>query len=207
VTAARKLVKEWMPGELERELVMPAVSTDETREYLNKPWGQVMNGRGFVCGTDGHRLHAVACEAWDTFKRGNAPPAEQVIPWDEAKRVGELELGRLDDARVFPAKWNVKLDVQPHVVLAHVSVKRGKSKGDAYPFGRDGVRVDWLKLDALTFGFGMHLDYLLEAVDFVGTGLVQVWGSEPLAPFAFTSTKVTTLREADRIAIVMPMRI
>lgn len=206
MTAAKKIVKEWAPGEYELALVAPAVSTDEARERLNKPWGQLMNGRGFICSTDDHRLHAVQCDAWHAHKRNDAPPAEQVIPWD-AKRVGELELGRLDDARVFPAKWQVELDVQPQAVLARVCVERGRSKGAAYPFGRDGLRVDWLKLDALTFGFGMQLDHLLDAVDFVGTGLVQVWGSEPLAPFAFTSTKAKTIAEADRIAVVMPMRI
>jgi hypothetical protein len=39
-----------------------------------------------------------------------------------------------------------------------------------------------------------------------GTNVVTVWGSEPLAPFAFTSgTK--SIAESPRIAVVMPMRI
>ncbi len=206
MTAARKVELVWAPGELGASLVAPAVSTDGTREYLNKPWGQVMNGRGYIVGCDGHRLLAAPSAAWHEYKRDNAPPAEQVVPWDDARLLGEINFQQLDDARAFPAKWEVKVSVQPKTMLAHVRVPRGK-KADLRPFGFEGVAVNWFKLDALTFTFGMNLPYLLDAVDFVGTSIVQVWGSEELAPFAFASPKAKTLREADRIAVVMPMRI
>lgn len=209
MSAAKKL-KEWAPGEYESQLVAAAVSDDPSRQHLNKPWGQVMNGRGFVCGSDGHRLHAVQCEAWHGYKRDASPPGEQVIPWD-AKWLGEIVTGGLDDARAFPARWLVNLDVQPQALLAHVSVRTGSSKKSKslYPFGHDGVRVDWFKLQQLSFSVGINLGYLLDAVDFVDTQIVHVWGggkTPELAPLAFSATS-KPLRESDRVAVVMPMRI
>lgn len=214
MTVAKK-IRQWALGEYEAELVAAAVSCDETREHLNKPWGQAINGRGFICGSDGHRLHAVQCapnelDAWRTYKRDNAPPAEQVIPWD-AKWLGSIQVAALADARVFPARWRVSVDVQPHAVLAHVKIETGskKSAKTLRPFGFGGVRVDWFKLEQLPFSFGMHLGYLLDALDFVGTGAVHLWGggkTPELSPIAFSSSSKPLL-DAGRIAVVMPMRI
>jgi hypothetical protein len=211
-SSTAKKVREWAPGEYESTLVAPVVSSDETRAHMCKPWGQVINGRGFICGTDGHRLHAAACapDAWQGYKRDNAPPGEQVIPWD-AKWLGEVNVGALDDARAFTARWIVAVDVQPHAVLAHVSVKTGSGKASKTlrPFGIGGVRVDWFKLEQLAFSFGMDLHYLLDALDFVGTGIVHLWGggkTPELSPVAFSSSS-KPLREADRVAVVMPMRV
>lgn len=206
MTAARKAVaREYAPGEREAEDVRAVCSTDPARTRQLTPFGAAIRGRGMICGTDGHRAHLVVSEASSAYYRSDAPPVEQIVPWD-APRVGEICFRELDDARVFPAKWDVKLDVQPHALLAHVSVERGKSKGAARPFGFDGVRVGWFKLDSLRFSFGMQLDYLLDAVDFCGTNVVTVWGSEPLAPIAFTcGTK--TIADSGRIAVVMPMHI
>jgi hypothetical protein len=96
-------------------------------------------------------------------------------------------------------------------VLAHVSVKAGSGKAakTLRPFGVGGVRVDWFKLEQLAFSFGMQLGYLLDALDFIGTGSVHLWGggkTPELSPVAFSSSS-KPLREADRVAVVMPMRI
>jgi hypothetical protein len=210
--AAKKI---WAPGEYEAACVAHAVSVDPARDHLNKPFGQEMNGRGFVCGTDGHRLSAVACEAWSGFKRDNAPPAVQVIPWG-AKWRGEFPAVALEDTRAFTSRWDVSLDVQPQAMLMHASVRTGSGKKSKalYPFGRDGVRVDYFKLEQLTYSFGIALCYLLDAVDFIGTGSIHVWSQDypkkldqELAPLVFTGPGVKSIPEANRIAVVMPRRI
>lgn len=205
-----KAAKQWSPGELEALEVGPAVSTDETRQHMCKPFGREMKGRGFIVGTDGHRLHAVQCEAWKAFERPNAPRAECVIPWFST-RLGEINVPGLEEARVFPARWDVSIEIQPQIMLCHMRVPKGSGKkaSHVYPFGRGGVRVDWFKLDQLTIAIGVHLPYLLDAVDFIGTGLVIAWGSkaDPLAPIVITAPGVKDLAEAKRIAVVMPCRI
>ncbi len=207
--------KVWNPGELEAAEIAHAVSSDETRAHLSKPFGCEMNGRGFVCGTDGHRLSAVQCDAWQGFARGDAPPAVQVIPWD-AKWRGEFSADALDDARCFSSRWDVSLDVQPRAMLLHANVTSGSGKKSKrlYPFGRDGVRVDYFKLEQLTYSFGIALGYLLDAVDFIGTGSVHVWSQhypkerdQALAPLVFTAPGVKSILEAKRIAVVMPRRV
>jgi hypothetical protein len=104
-----------------------------------------------ICGTDGHRLHAVESAAWEGYKRGNAPPGDQVIPWG-AKLRGQIQVAGLEDARVFPSRWDVTLAVEPHAMRVLVAAPKGSGKKSAklYPFGRDGVRVDYFKLDAQT---------------------------------------------------------
>lgn len=210
--AAKKI---WQPGEYEAACVAHAVSADPARENLNKPFGQDMHGRGFVCGTDGHRLSAVECDAWQGFKRDNAPPAVQVIPW-EAKWRGEFPAAALDDARAFTSRWDVGLDVQPQAMLMHARVRTGSGKKSKalYPFGRGGVRVDYFKLEQLTYAFGINLPYLLDAVDFIGTGSIHVWSQhypkehdQVLAPLVFTGPGVKSLPEAKRLAVVMPRRL
>lgn len=205
MTAAKKLVKQYAPGEREAEDVAQVCSTDTTRERLLKPFGAVVKGRGMICGTDGHRAHLVVSEASSAYYRNDAPPVEQIVPWG-APRVGELFAEQLDDARVFPAKWQVKLEIGREAMHAHISVERGKSKGAARPFGFDGLPVNWFKLDQLRFSIGLHLPYLLDAVDFCGTRVVTLWCAGELEPVAFTcGTK--TPEQSERIAVVMPMRI
>lgn len=209
--AAKKI---WNPGELEAAEVAHAVSVDPVRMHLNRPFGQEMNGRGFVCGTDGHRLSAVECDAWQSFRRDDAPPAVQVIPWGASWR-GEFSAAALDNARCFSSRWDVSLHIQPQAMLmhAHVGAGSGKKAKRLYPFGRDGVRVDYFKLEQLTYSFGIQLCYLLDAVDFIGTGSIHVWSQsypkaldQEWAPLVFTAPGVS-IPEAKRIAVVMPRRL
>ncbi len=210
--AAKKI---WQPGEYEAACVAHAVSADPAREHLNKPFGQAMHGRGFICGTDGRRLSAVECEAWQGFQRDNAPPAVQVIPW-EAKWRGEFPAEALDDARAFTSRWDVSLDVQPQALLMHASMRTGSGKKSKalYPFGRGGVRVDYFKLEQLPYSFGINLPYLIDAVDFIGAGSIHVWSQhypkehdQVFAPLVFTGPGVKSIPEAKRIALVMPRRL
>lgn len=208
-----RATKVWQPGEYEAALVAPAVSGDKTREHLCKAFGRVLNGRGFLCGTDGHRLHAVECEAWQGYKRDDAPPAEQLIPWD-AKWRGKFDAVALEDARCFSTRWVVGLEVQPQAMLLHASARTGSGKKAKllYPLGRDGMRVDYFKLEQLSYSFGIALCYLLDAVDFIGAGSVHVWSKDAaehqdLEPLAFTAPGVKALRDAARVAVVMPGRI
>lgn len=206
-----KAARVWAPGEFEALQVAPAVSADPARETMNKPWGQSMNGRGFICGSDGHRLHAVHAEpeAWLAYKRDNAPPAEHVIPWD-AQQLGEISPEEAWDH--FPAKWDVALtisrDYRPSLFAA---VTKGSGKNEKRVRVLNEVSVDWpIKLARADFSVCVHLAYLRDACEFIGTGTVYVWGGRKknpeIAPLAFTAT-CDPLRDQKRIAVVMPRRL
>lgn len=212
--------KIWTPDELVLASVLSAVSSDETRPHLCKPFGKFMAGRGYLVGTDGHRLHAVASDNWQAHNRDAEPfpppPAEQVIPWD-SHWIGEFPAGALADARHFPVRWDTRLEIGPNGqqrLFCGVRTGSGKKAARVYPFGRGGVAVDWgLKLEQITFTFGINLPYLLDAVDCVGEyGVIHVWAPKPnpkygaIGPIAFTRTS-KPLREQERIAVVMPCRV
>lgn len=218
--------KTYTRDELALASVLPAVSADTARVHMCKPFGrELVPGRGFLIGTDGHRLHAVECEGWrahdlDTAARETGapmpPPVAQVVPWD-APWVGEFSAAGLDEARVFPSRWQVTLEIGPNgYQRAHCSVREGSGKRAATrrPFGLNGVPVEWLgKLEQLTFSTGLNLAYLLDAVDCLGSNTIHVWAErgrknsdEGLRPIAFTATR-KPLREQSAIAVVMPVRV
>jgi hypothetical protein len=207
--------KVWTRDELDLAGVNVATSTNETRQHLCKPFGCFMNGRGFLVGTDGNRMHVVASDQWVNHKRDDAPRAEAVIPWESAVRLGEFLSTALDDARplCWSSRWASQLQTSPNDqrVFYHVPAA-SKNKPAVYPFGRDGVKVDYFKLDALKWTVGLQLCYLLEAVDFVGPGLLTLW--QPVAkqrkfdgldPVVITRG-TAPIREQDRFAVVMPFR-
>lgn len=199
----------WQPGEYEAACIAHAVSSDETREILNKPFGQVFkaNGKGYICGTDGHRMAIVQSDEWARYARTNAPPAEHVLPL-QAKWLGEISAAAFEDLDCFPKSWTVNLQISPLGAELRVSVEKGsgKSRKTLRPFGFNRVPVACMKLEQLTFDFGINLPYLLDAVEFIGTGSVHVWGTESLAPLAFTASSKPIL-EAQRVAVVMPVRL
>lgn len=206
--AARK--REWGPGEYEAALVAAAVSGDVTRETMNKPFGRELHGRGFICGTDGHRLHAIACDAWQAYKRDSAPPAEHVIPWD-ARPLGEIQSEEAWEH--FPAKWDVAITLTPgYKVSLLACVIKGSGKNVKRIRVLNEVAVDWpIKLAQSSFAVSLTLSYLADAVDFIGTGSVYVWGGHhvknpELAPLVFTPTS-DPIRDAKRLAVVMPRRL
>lgn len=209
--------KKQEPGEYEASLIGNVVSTDPVRTHINTVFGLEMNGRGYVAATDGHRLHATACEAWGRYARGNAPPAQHVIPWD-AVQIGEFAPGALDDARALcvSVKWHAVLELGTPDQKQRVFVSQktpGKKGRTLHPFGRDGVFVDWFKLGGLRYPLGVNLFYLLDAVDFFWpAGNLFVWAAPYKAKHAGDSPIVLTssskpLVEQDRIAVVMPIRL
>jgi hypothetical protein len=209
--------KKQEPGEYEASLVSNVVSTDPARPHLCTPFGVELNGRGYVAATDGHRLHATACDAWGRYARGDAPPAQYVIPWDSVP-IGEFAPAALDDARALcvSVKWNaiLELGMPEHKQRVFVSQKRpGKKAGTLHPFGRDGVAVDWFKLDGLRYALGVNLFYLLDAADFFWpAGNLFVWAAPYTKKHADESPIILTnsskpLTEQDRIAVVMPTRL
>lgn len=207
MSAARKLEKVYAPGELETELVDHAVSGDPARVNLNKSFGQFFEktGKGYIVGTDGHRLSAVQTEHWHGYKREGAPPAEQVIPWD-AKHVGTINVSQLEGAYEFPRKWDARLRIEPKAVFVAADFQRGQGRAKRKVRVLDNVRVDWFQLEQLKVPIGMCLSYLLDAVAFVGVPEVHVFGDGALAPYAFTASSKPIV-EAARIAVVMTMRV
>jgi hypothetical protein len=208
--------KEWAPGEYEAASVAAAVGSDTTRAHLCKPFGAEMHGRGFIVATDGHRLHAVASEAWSKYARHDAPPAAAVIPWD-SKLIGEIT--PQDAWRFFPAKWDASITFTPGTVTGwlRASVLTGSGKkerivnvigGEGGAGGRGGIPVEWMKSTRSDFApVSVALHYLADAVDFVGTGAVHVWGGKRSEdPLVFTPTPEPAAAAA-RFAVVMPRRL
>jgi hypothetical protein len=196
-----------------------AVSSDKVREPLNKPFSCEWRGVGYVCGTDGHRISAVRCADWQAVYRDNAPPAQHIFEAaTKAVHVGSFNEAILDSARHFPAAWQttVVLGRDGFKGCASITVRKGSRSWK--PFG-ERLGVEWVpSLEHLAFDLGMNLDYLLDAADHVGTGLVRVLagGSAPnkrgddhrgLDPVVFLPYNATTLEDAERFAIVMPVRI
>jgi hypothetical protein len=169
-----------------------------------------MNGRGFICGTDGHRLHAVECEAWHERKRPSSPPAEHVIPWD-ARALGEVSPEEAWDH--FPAKWDVSITISRDYKPALLAtVVKGSGKNEKRIRVLNEVAVDWpIRLAQSPYAVALTLSYLADAIDFIGTGTVFVWGAPhvknpELAPLVFTPTS-DPIRDAKRLAVVMPRRL
>lgn len=201
------------PEELDLASVQPAVSVDPARPHLHSAFGREMNGKGYLVGTDGHRLLARVSDAWQKHARPDAPRCDVVIPWD-AVRLGEIEAKCLDDARglLVSSRARATLEVTPQGQRVFYSVKSARKAPDMKPFGDQGVRVDWFKLDQLRHDFAIELSYLLDAVDFFGFGLLTVWA--PVykkfpgeAPIVLTRGAAATLAEAGDMALVMPRRL
>jgi hypothetical protein len=200
------------PSPLERALsdVDHAVSGDSTRPHLNRPFGALVRGRGFVGGTDGHRLAIVQCNEWEAAKRDQTPPIEHVIPWD-APTLGWLVVDAFEDARAIPARWQVGLAFdQRRSPTLTIGVPSGSGKKSKLlrPFGTAPIEPGWIGgfLENLNHELSIELSYLLDALDFVGTNSVKVWNGGVLDPIAFTPFGAASIESADRIAVVMPRK-
>lgn len=188
--------------------VAHAVSADTTRPHLCSPFGGAHDGRGYIIGTDGHRMALVRDAAWSSALRADAPPFAHLVQW-AAPFIGSLAAGALEDgARLLPSKWDTELswhcDGEP---LLQASVLRGPGKKarKIHPLGLN-VRVPWgLRLTSLRHALGITLPYLVDAIDFVGTGIVDVFNAGAFDPIFFTSHG-TSIAEAERFALVMPRR-
>jgi hypothetical protein len=220
-----RAVQQLSEEDLALAAVAHAVSGDTTRPHLCSAFGVVRDptpgpGRGYICATDGHRMALVRSESAQKYWRADAPPALKVVPWD-APWVGGLNARALDDEpRVFPKSWDVALTFgfgsgsSAFKPALHVSIVKGSGRKEkrVRPFG-PRMAIDWgegSKLEQLKHELSITLRYLLDAVDFCGTGLVQVFNEGPLHPIVFvpysSNAGARSIAEAERIAVVMPRR-
>lgn len=197
-----------------------AVSSDITRETLNKPFGFEWRGHGYVAGTDGHRLAAVRCADWQAVKRESGPQAHHVIESAMGSNVASgFDHRVLGAARHFPAAWKVNVTFGRDGFKGAAAITVCKGKKEWRPFG-ERLCVDWVPtLEHLSFDVGVNLDYLLDAVDHAGTGMVKVLvsGSATLGkrgedhrgldPIVFLPYGADSLDTAERFSIVMPVRL
>jgi hypothetical protein len=191
-----------------------ALGTDETRPHLCTPFGGACPDGvgGYLGATDGHRMALVRSEHWQKHERADAPPYQYVVPWN-APKVGELSaLALAEEPRFFPKSWNVCLSFGRADAAARldVMVKRGSGRKERkiYPLGRELV-IDWgegSKLEDLRHDLAITLSYLLDAVDFCGSGSVRVFNAGSTDPIVFAPYGAKTLADAERLAIVMPVR-
>jgi hypothetical protein len=191
--------------------VSHALSTDETRSHLCKPYGFEFNGVGYIAATDGHRMAMLRSEHWLDHVRHDSPPAQHLL--DKAfgaKHLGSILAVSLDDAAALPRKWDIGItlwsDRDPSLRIT-VTKGSGRKQKHLHPLGNE-LLVPWsgVRLERLREPLGMTLPYLIEAVEFAGTGSVDVFGAGPLDPIVVVphgSTPAT----AKRLEIVSPRRV
>ncbi len=134
--------------------------------------------------------------------------------------VGNVWEPALDEARVFPRSWQVTLQFAERGYKAQLAivVKRGSGKKERKlkPFG-ERFTVEWgegATLDILQHPLAVHLPYLLDAVDFVGTPTIHVYNRGELDPVILlpyrsgaSTAPEQAIESAERFAIVMPIRV
>lgn len=198
--------------ELDVAAVMHAVSDDEGRSHLCEPFGFQWQSRGYIAGTDGHRIAAVRSDAWQEFERERQPQIEHIINSITLKRLGEVSAANLgEECRLFPKSWDITMQfgegAQSGLLSAVVTRKNGRGTKKIRPLGL-GVSLPWIpRLEHLKRGLGVQLRYFVEAVDFCGSGTVYLHQGSELAPVVFIPYPATTLEAAPRFAFVMPVRL
>ncbi len=201
------------PTPLERELasIEHALSDDTTRPHLCKPFSLERRGVGYLAAADGHRAALVRSVHWRDFVRSDAPRLDAVLDsLGTPTHVGEIDARKLDDeARTFPAKWQVGLtfgQAGDERGTIHARVVSGRTKRIVYPIGR-ALCTDWAPaLAQLRHRMTVHLPYLLDGVDFVRTGLVQVLSGGELEPIVLLPYGAKSIDDAERFEVVMPRR-
>lgn len=183
------------------------VSPDPARTRLSAPWGCELEGRGYLCASDGHRLAAIRSNAWRAHAREDAPRMADHIPWG-AQHFGALQL--LEAMTLFPKSWGVSITLGQHFTRLTARVNRGRGKNARRVTVLDNVLTGWqLKLEYLTYHTSVNLPYLVDALKFVGSRDVHVFGA-PLGtedpdehPLMFASMPLDL---APRFMLVMPRR-
>ncbi len=192
-----------------------ASAKDTKKPHLVKPFGFEVAGVGWVAGTDGHRMALVRSEAWKTFERDDAPRAASYVA-SAGMAAGYQNLGtiladHLEPARKFPVSFHVQAFLEGTSCSVDVEHKVDRISGTKTTKIFRHVPVEWIRLDQTPGGkaCSMMLHYIVDAVDFIGTTVVTVWGckEDALAPFYFTGPGHKSPLYAHRIAIVMPVRI
>lgn len=191
-----------------------ASSKDPKRAHLVKPIGFELNGVGWVAGTDGHRMALVRSNHWSSFVRDDAPKAAHFVApgiVEPLRIAGTILADHLEPARKFPASFHVQAYLEGTSCAVDVEHKVDRISGTKTTKIFRHVPVEWIRLDQTPGGKACSLmvDYIVDAVDFIGSTVVTVWSckEDPLAPFYFTSPGHKSPADAHRIAIVMPVRI
>jgi hypothetical protein len=92
--------------------ITPYVSRDAARTMIAQPTGTQMGagGKGWIVGSDGHRVHGVACKDWEkVWDADRARFVSHVLPTN-ALLVGEIcftggDAANVDGLRELPSKW------------------------------------------------------------------------------------------------------
>lgn len=198
----------------ELELISHAILPNEQRPHLQKPFAVAFAGKTFLCGTDGHRCAMVASDNAHKFARADGPPLAQIIEAAGVQRqLTTIDADAIEPLEQLPSKWRCMLAWRspgtPPTLTASTLVGRGNNARKVSIFS--DALVHWsLRFELLPGGaqpkaMGMEARYLVDAVRFVGTRQVCVWGSGPLDPL-FLVGPGRTLADATTIAIVMPAR-
>lgn len=173
-------------------------------------------GSRWVVGTDGHRAAAVkvAAEAKLT-PPSDRVPFERVLPEEELLNFGKLSRDDLAPAWLLPEGLCPDIEiVQDGAPRLALSAKNKKDER-VWFFGHRGGKVPWnVKLEGLPGLVRLRLQYLLNALDFLGYVEVCAWGLPKkfgksgayLAPLFITPSECSP-REAHRFAVVMPQRV
>ncbi len=195
-------------------LVADATGADPLRPSTLGPIGCVINERGYVAGTDGHRVHAVRCDDFGNVTRTQpAAPIAQIVP-NALVKVGEIVLCGIDleCANLIPNAWKSIVTLDEYGARLSCSLTKGKKKKERTLRMLDHAKVDWLhgfKL-SLKKPVNCQLAYLRQAVEFCG-GTVTVWLSPDLSefdPLVFTPGDAARLPlDGERFAVVMPCRL
>lgn len=189
------------------------------RSDLASPFTLEFWGARWVVGTDGHRAAAVQTAADAKLTPPSARvPFERVLPEGELLNFGKLSRDDLAPAWLLPEGLCPDIEIvgggYPRIALS----AKNKKDERVWFFGPRGAKVAWdVNLEGLPGLVRLRLQYLLNAIDFLGYVEARAWGlpkwpgdfgkcGEYLGPLFFTPPECSP-REAHRFAVVMSQRV
>ncbi len=190
----------------------PFCSTDVCRPHMAKPFLVETKDRQWLGATDGHRaglVHYRYTSAED-FKVKGSPPLGQIASNAVANhQLGIVSAASLRPARQIPRKWGAYLEIGTHGGRLTARWGTGPKNKKEMVTVFSNTPVDWSPhFEFSPRPIGLCIEYLLDAVDFVGTETVYVYGDakDEYSPVLFTPEACHPL-ECERFALVMPVRL
>ncbi len=194
----------------EMKALAPFCSTDVCRPHMAKPFWVPLKDRAWLGATDGHRAGLVRVEGAESFKVEGAPPLGQIASNAVANRqFGIVSAASLKPARQIPRKWGAYLEIGATSGRLTARWETGPKNKKERVTVFSNTPVDWSPhFEFSTRPIGLCIEYLLDAVDFVGTETVYVYGDakDEYSPVLFTPEAYHPL-ECERCALVMPVRL
>ncbi len=190
----------------------PFCSTDVCRPHMAKPFLAETKDRKWLGATDGHRAALVHYRytGAEDFKVEGAPPLGQIVSNAVATHYfGIVSAASLKPARQIPRKWGAYLEIGTHGGRLTARWETGSKNKKEMVTVFAGTPVNWSPcFEFATRPIGLCIEYLLDAVDFVGTETVCVYGDakDEYSPVLFTPEECHPL-ECERFALVMPVRL